>query len=640
MSVLLTTLNSKYIHSSLALRYLRAWGRTKGQAYDMEEYTINMPVLDILSRITEHKYDLVGFACYIWNIDMTLHLVSLLKEVRPEVTIVLGGPEVTYNSDEILQKNPAVDFIIRGEGEEAFTKLVEALGNIEENKIEEDKAVQIPGVRYRLDGEPAGSLEIVEVRDLSLIPFPYEEADLTDMEHRILYYESSRGCPFSCSYCLSGNRNTVRFFPVERTIGELQWFMDHQVKQVKFVDRTFNCAPHHHLPIMEFIHKAHTTTNFHLEMEAELIGAQEVKLLTTAPAGRMQIEVGVQSTYEKTLTAISRHNDWEHIKAVMLPIINSGRTHVHMDLIIGLPYEDMKHFARSFNDLFSLQPQALQLGFLKLLKGSGVRAMTEYEYRSDPKAPYEVLATHVMSYEEIRFLKVFEDVFERFYNSEKYRHVFQWLHKKLTADQGDAFSWFSRLTEAWLAAKNHMRKLTDTDQILFLYRFLTGTEAKGSEGNLANAETCSIDGKSNTVANLANTEACSIAGKMNAVAIELLRYDVLLTFKGKIIIPDIGLSRQHKEKLQASEAFWKEEALVRRYIPDYQFKEWRRIRQDFHELSLSEEAARFLDLPSLEEQEKTDQSGQTIYIIDVTGVYRPFPLPVGSAGRNEARAHE
>lgn len=556
MNVVLTTLNSKFIHSSLALRYLKAYGVTRQQAYDIVEYTINMPVLNIISDITEHPMDVVGFACYIWNIEMTLHVVSLLKSVRPDVKIVLGGPEVSYTADEILNRCPSVDYIVQGEGEEVFTNLIECL-EAGRDPVQE----MVKGVRGRNnENEPAGSKVIAEVSDLSVIPFPYNEDDMIDLEHKIIYFESSRGCPFSCQYCLSGNKNTVRFFPMERTLAELQWFIDHNVKQVKFVDRTFNCAPAHHLPIMDFISKIpdEVRTNFHLEMEADLMGAKEINYLTSVKKGRMQIEVGVQSTHGETLQAIDRYNDWKHIQSVIRPVIEAGRTHVHMDLIVGLPYEDKEIFGHSFNDLFSLQPHALQIGFLKLLKGSGVRKMDAYQYIADPLAPYEVLANHVLPYEDVRFLKHFEDVFERFYNSERYRTVFSYIGKTLIQSKEGAFHYFCQMTEAWLQAGNHQRNLNDKDQIEFLYKFFQSRQDK--------------------------------------LSMELLQYDTLLSYNGKIRSESIGLPKPSKELLQEGEAFWRNEEIVRQYLPNYSFKEWRKIRQHYCEMEVSKETAQYLGL--------------------------------------------
>lgn len=577
MNVVLSTLNSKFIHSSLALRYLKAYGEAHGQAYDIVEYTINMPVLHILSDITEHDIDVLGFACYIWNIEMTLHVVDMVKAVRPDIKIVLGGPEVSFTADELLERCPNIDYIVQGEGEEAFHALVTALqlGNDGLDPV-------IPGVRGRRDGSILGSIEAVEVRDLSTIPFPYTEADMDDLEHKIIYYESSRGCPFSCQYCLSGNKNTVRFFPQERTLEELQWFIEHGVKQVKFVDRTFNCAPHHHRPLMEFMRDSDTDMNFHLEMEPELMTDWETNILCETPPGRIQIEVGVQSTHKKTLDAINRYNDWPYIQKSIRPIIQAGRTHVHMDLIVGLPHEDFNRFGQSFNDLFSLQPHALQIGFLKLLKGSGVRRMREYKYVADPLAPYEVLSTHVLPYDDVRFLKYFEDVFERFYNSERFRTTFGYIGQQLIHGETDAFTYFCDMTRAWLKDGNHKVNLKDIDQIEFLYRFFL---AKG-----------------------------------DTIAAELLQYDTLVSYRGKVRSDAVGLPKQTKELLQVGEAFWRNEEIASTFIPNYTFKEWRKIRQQYVEMTMSRETAIYLGIQHIPE-------GDFTVIIDVNKEVTPFIRP-------------
>ena len=577
MNVVLSTLNSKFIHSSLALRYLKAYGEAHGQAYDIVEYTINMPVLHILSDITEHDIDVLGFACYIWNIEMTLHVVDMVKAVRPDIKIVLGGPEVSFTADELLERCPNIDYIVQGEGEEAFHALVTALqlGNDGLDPV-------IPGVRGRRDGSILGSIEAVEVRDLSTIPFPYTEEDMDDLEHKIIYYESSRGCPFSCQYCLSGNKNTVRFFPQERTLKELQWFIDHGVKQVKFVDRTFNCAPHHHRPLMEFMRDSDTDMNFHLEMEPELMTEWETNILCETPPGRIQIEVGVQSTHKKTLDAINRYNDWPYIQKSIRPIIQAGHTHVHMDLIVGLPHEDFNRFGQSFNDLFSLQPHALQIGFLKLLKGSGVRRMREYKYVADPLAPYEVLSTHVLPYDDVRFLKYFEDVFERFYNSERFRTTFGYIGQQLIHGETDAFSYFCDMTRAWLKEDNHKVNLKDIDQIEFLYRFFL---AKG-----------------------------------DTIAAELLQYDTLVSYRGKVRSEAVGLPKQTKELLQVGEAFWRNEEIASTFIPNYTFKEWRKIRQQYVEMTMSRETASYLGIQHIPE-------GAFTVIIDVNKEVAPFIRP-------------
>lgn len=604
MKVLLSTLNAKFIHTSLALRYLKAYGKSKGYSYDIEEYTINMPIYHILRDITAGKYDLIGFCCYIWNIDMTLHLVALIKAVRPDTIIVLGGPEVSYTADEVLLKNPEVSFIVQGEGEESFSALTKCL-------TEGGEWTTIPGIRgVSSDGALAGSTEVVEVKQLGSIPFPYDEEDLKRTEHKIIYYESSRGCPFSCQYCLSGNRNTVRFFPQDRVIKELQWFIDHGVQQVKFVDRTFNCAKSHHLPLMNFIKEAYTETNFHIEVEAGLLGDEEVKILTTAAPKRFQIEVGVQSTHDKTLAAIARSNDWHHIVKTIVPIIDAGRTHVHMDLIVGLPYETAKRFEQSFNDLFALAPQALQIGFLKLLKGSGLSFMNEFQFISDPKAPYEVLANHVISYEEVRYLKIFEDVFETYYNSGKYPGMFRYFQKIMKSDDNvleepsfledskrsttdenrpykrSAYDCFASLTNRWQHLGNHTVALRDKEKAKFLYDHVIIWE---KEGLITKNET--------------------------DILRDLLRIDVLITFGGKIKSEELNLPIQEKTLLQESEVFWKNESVVQKFIPNYTFKEWRRIRQDFYEMTVANTTAEYLTI-----------SGRTL-IVDVTGKVPLFARP-------------
>lgn len=536
-----------------------------------------MPVLHILSDITEHDIDVLGFACYIWNIEMTLHVVDMVKAVQPDIKIVLGGPEVSFTADELLERCPNIDYIVQGEGEEAFHALVTALqlGNDGLDPV-------IPGVRGRRNDSILGSAEAVEVCDLSTIPFPYTEEDMDDLEHKIIYYESSRGCPFSCQYCLSGNKNTVRFFPQERTLEELQWFIDHGVKQVKFVDRTFNCAPHHHRPLMEFMRDSDTDMNFHLEMEPELMTEWETNILCETPPGRIQIEVGVQSTHKKTLDAINRYNDWPYIQKSIRPIIQAGRTHVHMDLIVGLPHEDFNRFGQSFNDLFSLQPHALQIGFLKLLKGSGVRRMREYKYVADPLAPYEVLSTHVLPYDNVRFLKYFEDVFERFYNSERFRTTFGYIGQQLIHGETDAFTYFCDMTRAWLKEGNHKVNLKDIDQIEFLYRFFL---AKG-----------------------------------DTIAAELLQYDTLVSYRGKVRSEAVGLPKQTKELLQVGEAFWRNEEIASTFIPNYTFKEWRKIRQQYVEMTMSRKTASYLGIQHIPE-------GAFTVIIDVNKEVAPFIRP-------------
>lgn len=543
--IVLSTLNSKFIHSSLALRYLKAYGSAHGMNYEIQEYTINQPILDILSAITSNKPSMIGFACYIWNIEMTKHLAQLIKTVYPDIRIIFGGPEVSYTVESVLEACDYVDYIVQGEGEEAFYALSKQL--LSHASLQ---GLCIPGVLGREDGRIVGSHQLAEVKDLNTIPFPYTEEDMADLEHRIIYYESSRGCPFHCRYCLSGNQNTVRFFDEARTLKELAWFVDHKVPQVKFVDRTFNCAPNHHLPLMKWIAAYGETTNFHLEMEGGLIGPEEVDLLSTAPKGRMQIEVGVQSTNPATLEAIHRMNDWDHCKRVLSPIIKAGRTHVHMDLIVGLPEEGYERFGQSFDDLFALEPQALQIGFLKLLRGASILNTDGFVYKADPKAPYEILETNVLPYEKVHFLKQFEDVFEQFYNSERYRRTFLYVGGQLLAKGQSAFAYFEEMTKAWLDQGLHKKKLRDLDRLVFLMNFFRS--------------------------------------KQDSTAIELLRLDIAQAFKGHIRDEQLGLAVPKEDQRKESEVFWRQEDLVKQYIPTYQFTEWRRIRRDYVEIDVAD----------------------------------------------------
>ena len=325
-----------------------------------------------------------------------------------------------------------------------------------------------------------------------------------------------------------------------------------------------------------------TDMNFHLEMEPELMTEWETNILCETPPGRIQIEVGVQSTHKKTLDAINRYNDWPYIQKSIRPIIQAGRTHVHMDLIVGLPHEDFKRFGQSFNDLFSLQPHALQIGFLKLLKGSGVRRMNEYKYVADSLAPYEVLSTHVLPYDDVRFLKYFEDVFERFYNSERFRTTFGYIGQQLIHGETDAFTYFCDMTRAWLKEGNHKVNLKDIDQIEFLYRFFL---AKG-----------------------------------DTIAAELLQYDTLVSYRGKVRSEAVGLPKQTKELLQVGEAFWRNEEIASTFIPNYTFKEWRKIRQQYVEMTMSRETASYLGIQHIPE-------GAFTVIIDVNKEVAPFIRP-------------
>lgn len=308
------------------------------------------------------------------------------------------------------------------------------------------------------------------MQDLDSLPFPYEEEDFSNLSHKIIYYESSRGCPFHCQYCLSGMNDAVRFRSVEKTLAELDQFVRAGVHQVKFVDRTFNCNPSHYRPLLQYMISLDQDVNFHLEIEPGVLQDEDLELLEQAPKGRIQLEMGIQSTYEPTLMAIHRHNDWPRITAIMNRLTKLGTIHLHLDLIVGLPYEDFEHLQKSFNDIYRLHPHKLQIGFLKLLKGSGIRREYDGDYAYDRQGPYEVLATTWLPYDRVQYMKVFEDVFERTYNSGKFTNFFHYLDGFY---EDDSFALYSAMTDRWLTEELDQVALSDRKLCQFWDGFST-----------------------------------------------------------------------------------------------------------------------------------------------------------------------
>ncbi len=412
MKILLVALNAKFIHSSLALRTLKAYSTTIAENIETCEFTINNEKEFILSEIYNKHPDAVGFSCYIWNIEMTLHIAEMLKKVLPNVFIFLGGPEVSFESDLLLKENRFIDLVMRGEGEKIFYNTAKSLinGSFDFSSIN--------GVTYR-KGE-----EIVinpPEKELNLNDIPFSCGNLKDTENKIIYYESQRGCPYNCQFCLSSIDGRVRFLSDDRVKSDLDFFLQNNVRQVKFVDRTFNCNKDHAHFIWSYL-MAHDNgkTNFHMEIEAHILDDNEIEFLKNARKGLFQFEIGVQSTNNKTLEAVSRSNDFETLRHKVEKIKEGKNIHVHLDLIAGLPYEGYESFKKSFNDVYSLNPEQLQLGFLKLLKGSGLRRNAEkYGIVYDSKAPYEVLYTRDIDFDHMLMLKNIEEMVETYYNSFK-----------------------------------------------------------------------------------------------------------------------------------------------------------------------------------------------------------------------------
>ena len=426
MKILLAACNAKYIHSNLAVYNLKSCSGEYSSRVVVKEYTINQIRDDILKDIYLEQPDVVCFSCYIWNISFVRELVPDLKKILPQVEFWAGGPEVSYDAVEFLKKNPAFFGVMVGEGEETFHELA---GYYIERKPETLSGIRGVAFRDENKGRDIVHTGWRELMDLSKVPFAY--SNLTEFKNRIIYYESSRGCPFSCSYCLSSIDKKLRFRDIELVKKELQFFIDNKVPQVKFVDRTFNCKHDHAMEIWRYItENDNGITNFHFEISADLLRAEELALMKTMRPGLIQLEIGVQSTNPQTIKAIRRTMDFEKLKRIVEQIHSFGNIHQHLDLIAGLPYEGYDSFHKSFCDVYALHPEQFQLGFLKVLKGSHMMEMTgEYQILYKDREPYEVLSTAWLTYGEILRLKMVESMVEVYYNSGQFKNTLVFLEK-------------------------------------------------------------------------------------------------------------------------------------------------------------------------------------------------------------------
>lgn len=445
MKVLLTAVNAKYIHSNLAIYSMKAYAEQKGcpgAEIQLAEYTINQQQDGILRGIYEEKPDLLCFSCYIWNIFFVRELIYDLKKILPRTRIWVGGPEVSYDAENFLKEMPQVTGVICGEGEETFAEVVRTYAQWEKQEQEPEKLADVPGIVYR-DGEKLVFTGNRDILNMDELVFPYENLSL--FEHKIIYYESSRGCPFSCSYCLSSIDKKLRFRNISLVKKELQFFLDHQVPQVKFVDRTFNCKKEHAMEIWKYI-KEHDNgiTNFHFEIAADLLTEEEIGLIAAMRPGLIQLEIGVQSTNEQTLQEIRRKTSFQEICKKVRAVAEGENVHQHLDLIAGLPYEDYESFQKSFCDVYALRPQQLQLGFLKVLKGAYMEEMAEaYGCVYKSREPYEVLKTKWLTYGEVSRLKGIEEMTEVYYNSGQFFYTLEALVKEFP----DAFTMYEELAD-------------------------------------------------------------------------------------------------------------------------------------------------------------------------------------------------
>lgn len=581
VKIVLCTLNAKYIHSSLALYNLRACLPPGIGEVALREYTINTPLLEVLGDLRQERAEVIGLACYVWNIERTMALARLVKKVAPRTVTVLGGPEVTYRAAQLLAADDAVDYVVQGEGEAVLAALTAQLAA-------GGDAAGIPGVARR---RPDGSCDLQGgpqmVAELAKIPFPYAAADMPALRQRIIYYESSRGCPFSCSYCLSSATRGVRFLPPARVRRDLAWFIAQRVRQVKFVDRTFNCRREHYQPIWRYLaQQRDCVTNFHFELAGDLLDEEDLRLLAAVPPGRFQFEIGVQSTNPATLRAINRVSDWPRLAAAVSGLRQAGNIHLHLDLIAGLPEEDLASFRRSFNDVYALQPHMLQLGFLKLLPGAALRRQqVENGYIATDFAPYEVLASRWLSYDDMVRLKMLALVLDVYYNRGHYGHTLAYL---LAAAFATPFDLYLALGDFW-------------------YQRGWQRVAHG-EADLA----AKLDAFAGT-----------LPGVEQEVVREVLKFDALLVPNGPrpAFLP--------WREWRGAAALFRSGGAVR-YAPGFRFTSWREAKRDYHVEEFACDLAGWLAAP-----QRPLRRGRQIVLFDYTR--RPTAWRVINAEEGEER---
>lgn len=467
MKALIATLNSKYIHTSISIRYIKHYFYANySRNYnnidvDIFESTINNNLETITMEIINGNYDVVGFSCYIWNIEHIEKIIDNIKKIKPEIKIVMGGPEVSFASYDYMSKNNNIDFVVIGEGEEKFSKLIIAM----EKKSGYD---ELSGIVYRENGDIISNNEDLIYMDMDKIPFPYENFE--GLENKILYYESSRGCPFGCRYCLSERERKLRFRSLDMVKNDLMKFIKNNVLQVKFVDRTFNADKKHAMEIIKFItENDNGYTNFHFEITASLLDDEMISYFKNIRPELIQFEIGVQSTNEKTLESINRRISFKKIKEMCLKIKENNNIHMHLDLIAGLPYENLESFIRSMNDLFNIEPEKVQLGFLKVLRGSTIYDLADFygiKYRTYP--PYEVLKTNWISYEELSELKMVEEIIDYYYNSMKFKNSLKYIKKYLKIDYGNLFF---EIKKYWDQFEHFQKKNSPEKLYEILYEF-------------------------------------------------------------------------------------------------------------------------------------------------------------------------
>ncbi|MFJ8237116.1 B12-binding domain-containing radical SAM protein [Ureibacillus sp. NPDC094379] len=441
MNIILTTLNAKYIHTNLAIRYLKAAAMPEFNPI-ITEYTIKDPAFNIVSDLYQHKPDVVGFSCYIWNIEETIRVIKILKTVSPNTRIILGGPEVSYDVHDWLRRVEEVDFIVMGEGETSFKELLKYFNG--ETSLDE-----VPGICYLQDGKVKIHAQPKKI-DLKEIPSPYRfEEDRSSLGKRIQYIETSRGCPFSCQFCLSSIEVGVRYFNREKIKEDIRYLMANGAKTIKFVDRTFNISRSYAMEMFQFLIDEHVPgVVFQFEITADIMRPEVIQFLNdNAPKGLFRFEIGVQSTNDLTNELVKRRQNFEKLRRTVTMVKDGGKIDQHLDLIAGLPEEDYNSFRQTFNDVFAMRPEELQLGFLKLLRGTGLRIdAKKYGYTYVDLAPYEIFANNVLTFDEIIRIKHAEDVLEKYWNDHRMDHTVEYL---VTQSFETPFDFFQNFGTYW-----------------------------------------------------------------------------------------------------------------------------------------------------------------------------------------------
>ncbi len=526
MKVVLTTLNAKYIHSSLALAYLSTYCQDERWQLQTREYTINDHHLNILTSLFELKADVLCFSCYIWNIDMIQRLAADIKKVQPNIYIILGGPEVSYDAADAIINNPAVDLIIRGEGEQTLLEVLEALYNY--SSLE-----SVSGVTFKSADKIIDTVARMPIPNLDSIPSPYERPEeLHNYNERIIYYETSRGCPHNCSYCISSTMHSLRYFSLERVKKDLAFLIGQGVRQIKFVDRTFNANEDRAREIMQYVLSIPGETRFHFEIGAATLTPDMITFLTQVPADKFDFEIGIQSTCEKTLESINRKVNIQKLMHNIRRLKQETKIHLHVDLIAGLPYETYEVFKTSFNEVYALKADVIQLGFLKMLKGTLIREQESlYNYQYQDKAPYQVLTNKFISFPEMLYLLRIEELLERYYNQGDYNLSLSYLTS--TVYQGNAFKFWEDFTRYW------------------------------QEGNLFN-----YSHRRETVYTILNNFVRATNPQIFPVFQEMLKYDYLNSGR-PAILPEGIHSHNPADARKRLYDFIKDKQFIQKYLPEF-----------------------------------------------------------------------